>query len=451
MATDAPVRPAYPAPPPDDAGPLLPPAPGDRGRIALRLRRVIGIREDVLDWVPEDRPRYTRYGAIVVNTALLGGVSMALALATFRSELPLAVTIVVALVWCWVVLALDSWLVSSTHGIPRKSPLRVLLPRLALSVLLGLFIAEPLLFQIFDKEIGQEIAVSNQKEVDHFRGMLVACNPKSGAEVTRTDCGDYQLNLKDSPAKLSGDITDNTERTRTLQAQVDDINKTLNAKMATERRECARDKWIWWGGVADVSETCERARADSSAYRRTSKIKSYEDQLAALTDKGRTLTARKADVADAYQPALQRSIEAKTRQHADALDDDGILTRAHALKAVAWSDWYAGFVAVVLHLLLLAVDAMPVLAKLMSGSTTYDRLLTDRLEAGRRLHSDDLQVRHACATLEYEVQRHHVEQETGDRMQRLEHGFRMGQAERAAELRAELDARVARILRGEGR
>ncbi|MFP3988661.1 DUF4407 domain-containing protein [Streptomyces sp. E11-3] len=450
MATDAPVRPADRPSLPEEPMAFRP-ARAARGPAVL-LRRLIGIREDVLDWVPEERTRYTWYGAIVVNTAVLGGASMALALVTFRDELPLGVVLLVALIWFWVVLALDSWLVSSTHGIPAKSPLRVLLPRLVLSVLLGLFIAEPLLFQIFDKEIRQEIAVGNEQKVADYRGMLARCNPSDGEDTTtRPECGGYQLKVAGSPATLQGQIDDNTARAKKLQTQVDQINKTLNAKMATEQRECARDRWIWWNGVADVSETCKRARADSSSYRTTSKIKKYESDLSSLNEKGRSLASRQNTADDIYQTALQGRIDGKTEQHAADLDDDGILTRAHALGAVAWSDWYAGFVALLLHALLLAVDAMPVLAKLMSGSTTYDRLLTRRFEAGGRFHADDLQVQHACAAMEHEVQRHRFNQETTDRMNRLEHQYRLGQAERAAQFRAELDARAARILREGGR
>ncbi|MFI2352009.1 DUF4407 domain-containing protein [Streptomyces sp. NPDC019443] len=205
---------------------------------------------------------------------------------------PVAV-ILVAVVWFWVVLTLDSWLVSSTHGIPTQSPLRILLPRLVLSVLLGLFIAEPLLFKIFDKEIRQEIAVGNEGKVAGYRGMLVSGNPPDGKKTTgRPECGCYQLKVPGSPATPKGQIKSNTARTKAVQTQVDRINKTLNTKMATEQRGCARDKWIWWNCIADVSETCERARADSSSYLTTGKFKKYEGELAALAEKGHNLAAK---------------------------------------------------------------------------------------------------------------------------------------------------------------
>ncbi|WP_031043159.1 DUF4407 domain-containing protein [Streptomyces sp. NRRL F-5650] len=445
MATDTPLRPSdstrtdY-----DDRGSVrpLPPATGP----AARLRGLIGIREELLAWVPEERTRYTWYGAIVLNTAVVGALSMALALGSFRSDLPLLAVFAVAAVWFWVVLVMDSWLVSSTHGTAVKKWSLGL--RLLLSVLLGLFIAEPILFQIFDKEIRQEIAVGNDQKVAGYRGMLVACNPTDGASTAdRPECRRYQLKVAGSPAELAEQTASNESRTKTLEAQVASVNKTLREKMATEQELCGRDNWIWRGGVRDVTITCERARADSSTYRGNSRIGTYEKQLAELRAEGRRLAEKKSKAAETYQPLLQRAIDTKTRERAADLDTGGILTRAHGLKEVAGSDGFALFLTIVLHLLLLGFDALPVLAKFMSGSTTYDTLLGASFEAGRRLHAEELQVRHECARMEQEVQRHRVELDTGDRTRALEHRYRTAQAERAARERAELDARTERLLR----
>jgi len=51
------------------------PAPPARGPGRL-LRQVAGVNETILDWVPEERPRYTRLGAIVINTGLMAALSM---------------------------------------------------------------------------------------------------------------------------------------------------------------------------------------------------------------------------------------------------------------------------------------------------------------------------------------------------------------------------------------
>ncbi|MFE1845311.1 DUF4407 domain-containing protein [Streptomyces sp. NPDC014603] len=444
MATDTPLRPDTGSVPSHDDRGSARPAPRATGP-GTRLRRLIGIDESLLDWVPEERTRYTWYGALVLNTALVAAVSMALALGSFRSDLPVVAVLAAAAVWFWVILAMDSWLVSSTHGTEVKKWSLTL--RLVLSVLLGLFIAEPILFQIFDKEIRQEIAVGREQEVADYRGMLVACNPTDGAStVHRPECGRHQLKVAGSPAELTNQIEADKAAMETLQSQVTEINEKLDAKMATERRQCGPDRWIRRGGGWDVTITCERARNDSSSYRRTSKIDTYEKQLAGMREKGQTLEGRKNRAADAYQPLLQKAIDTKTAARAADLDSDGILTRAHALRKVAESDGFALFITVVLHLLLVALDALPVLAKFMSGATEYDRVLGVRFDVTRRLHTEELQVEQACARMEHEVRRHHVEHDTTDRMRRTERTYQRAQAERAAQEREELEMRMATIL-----
>ncbi|CAM5472510.1 DUF4407 domain-containing protein [Streptomyces aurantiogriseus] len=443
MATDIPLRPADTASLDDGDGTSArrPVAPAHGP--AVRLRKLIGVDEGLLTWVPEMRTRYTLYGALVFNTAVVGAASMALALGSFRSDLPWPAVACVSLIWFWVVLTLDSWLVSSTHGTQVKK--WTLMLRFFLSVLLGLFIAEPILFQIFDKEIRQEIAVGNEQKVADYRGMLVSCNPTDGTSTTgRPECGRYQLKVAGSPAELDRQIENNTARAATLRTQVDGLGKKHDDKLATEQRLCGPKYYIWTGRGRDVTITCKRARTATSDA--ATELEPYEKQLKDLTAKVQTLTAQKERAANDYQPLLQRAIDDKTSRRAAALDTDGILTRAHGLTKVAGADGFALFLTVVLHLLLLGFDAMPVLAKLMSGATVYDELLGKRFETSRRLYSEELQVQQACARLEHEVQRHQVEQDTADRMRRLELEYHRAQAERAAEERSELEARMRRIL-----
>ncbi|KNB50218.1 DUF4407 domain-containing protein [Streptomyces caatingaensis] len=417
--------------------------------LAVRLRRLTGVDEELLSRAPQERARYTWYGAIVLNTALLGGASMGLAFATVRNGLPLPVVVTVAVVWFWVILSLDGWLVSGTHGFLARGRLKSLLPRLALSLLAGVVIAEPLLFQVFDSEIHQRIAAGNTEKTDAYRGMLVSCNPPDGRDTTsRAECGGYQLKVPGSPAEVRRAIEENAARTAALRSQVDGIDKTLAAKQDAERRECDDPaKWIYGAdGRHSVGETCLRARAENDDYRTTSHIKKYEAELAALTERSRTLAAQETTAGDTYRPALQKAIDDKTRDHARHLDDTGMLTRANALAEVAWSDWYAGFLALVLHLLLLAVDALPVLVKLMSPATAYDRLLTARLDATRRLHAADLRLHHACTDATREATLQETTHHTTAHLSRLTHHLSLEQSARTAELRATLEARASRIV-----
>ncbi|WP_326672174.1 DUF4407 domain-containing protein [Streptomyces sp. NBC_01257] len=451
MAADTPVR------PPEEnydtwasgTGPAHGPRRGRRsGRgPAVFLRRLIGVREEILDRESAERARYTWYGAIVLNTALLGGASMALAISTIREGTPVVAAVLIGVIWAWIVLALDSWLVSSTHGYTGGRAVRMLVPRLFLSVVLGLTIAEPMLFQIFDREIRQEMAVSRERDLADFRGSLTACNPLDGADTTsRADCGDFHLTVKGAPASIKGDIGDNTDAVARLDQQIKTFNDALDKKLATERRECAKERWIRRGNGWDTTETCERARADTSAYRRTSKVAEYEKKRAELVGKGNVLSEQLVSAGTAYRTDVKKAIDAKVADRESSQQHDGLLLRAEALSTVAWSDGFALFMMFLLHAVLLLVDAMPVLAKLMSGPSEYDRRLGERREANQRIHLEDQDVQRQVATIDHEVRRYAAEVRAEEDKSRLGYARYKARAEHVRMVREELDARTARLL-----
>ncbi|GAA2038653.1 DUF4407 domain-containing protein [Catenulispora yoronensis] len=453
MATDATVRPvSYEDPVPPRAGGafgdddrLARPAPRRRGP-ASWMRRLIGVREDVMDWEPEDRTKYAWFGVIVFNTALQGGISMAVALSTVRSELPTAAKVLIAVVWFWIVLGLDSWLVSSTHGVSRAR-LLALLPRLMLSVLLSLFVAEPLLLQIFDKEIKHQIAAVNLSSEQAYAGQIVRCNPTDGTVNTAADCLGFQLHVAGSPTEVQRQIASNAADVTVAQKSVDDFNAALNVKLKDEQKECAPERWIRRGAYWDTTTTCENIRKDIVAFRAGTDINALNARLKSVKDTAATLATQERTAGSAYQAARQSALDKAIADHTATLDSGGLLTRADALSVVAWSTWYAGFVTILIHLILVVVDAMPVLAKLMSGPTRYDRALARRQTANQELHLLHLDVEKVCAHAGYEFEKHVRTQraETGKR--RVDHDLRLQEAELAHQFRAELDARTERILR----
>lgn len=449
MAADIPVRPpeesydAWAA----ETEPAHRSRGGRRNGPAVLLRRLIGIREEILDRENAERTRYTWYGAIVLNTALLGGASMAMAIGTVREGTPAVVAVLVGVIWAWIVLALDSWLVSSTHGYTGGRALRMLVPRLFLSVVLGLTIAEPLLFQIFDREIRQEMAVARERDLLDFRGDLTSCNPLDGKDTTgRTDCDGFHLTVKGAPASIKEDIADNTAAVARLDQQIKTFNGTLDKKLTTERRECAKDRWIWRGNGWDTTETCERARADTTAYKRTGKVAEYEAKRAELVAKGNVLSERLINTGTAYRADVKKAIDDKVAERKESQQHDGLLLRADALSTVAWSNGFALFMMFLLHAVLLLVDAMPVLAKLMSGPSEYDRRLSERREANQRIHLEDQDVQRQVAAIDHEVRRYAAEVRAEEDKARLGHARYKARAERARMVREELDARTARLL-----
>jgi len=157
---------------PNDAGigtfrPVMP----KRG-IPRLMRRLVGVDEGILDWVPEERPRYTRLGFIVLNTGLLAGLAMHMAL-TSVTHAAWWLLLPADLLWALIIITIDSWLISSTHGIERSAQFWVYLPRLLVSILLGLAIAEPLVLTVFHQSIGNEISEYRKTEVDRYETDVV--------------------------------------------------------------------------------------------------------------------------------------------------------------------------------------------------------------------------------------------------------------------------------------
>ncbi|WP_454339910.1 hypothetical protein [Streptomyces pseudovenezuelae] len=104
--------------------------------------------------------------------------------------------------------------------------------RVFVLVLLGTFVAELFLFQVFDEEIRQEIAISNEHKAMDYRGMLISCNSVDGGTTTdRPGCGPYQLKLAGSPAPLTLQIKHTTARTEPLQAR-----STVSTRPSTTRQ-----------------------------------------------------------------------------------------------------------------------------------------------------------------------------------------------------------------------
>ncbi|MFL6109880.1 MAG: DUF4407 domain-containing protein [Catenulispora sp.] len=453
MATDSTIRPASfgGSLSPDaagaggDDGRLVRPVPPKRGP-ASWMRRLIGVREDVMDWEPEDRTKYAWFGVIVFNTALQGGISMAVALSTVRSELPPAVKVLIAVVWFWIVLGLDSWLVSSTHGVSRAR-LLALLPRLMLSVLLSLFVAEPLLLQVFDKEITHQIQDANLKASQAYAGNLVFCNPADGSANLAPGCKDFQLTVAGSPVELRRLIAQNTADANAAQAAVTAYDDKLRAMQKDENDQCAIANFVWRSdGNREESDPCLTIQAEIRTFQKANDINALTARLTKAKDDGAALAAREGTAATDYQNALHAAMDKAIAAKTAAQDTGGLLTRADALSVVAWSTWYAGFLTVLLHLILVVVDAMPVLAKLMSGPTRYDRALSRRQAANQDLHLLHLEVEKVCAQAGYEFEKHVRTQRAEVAKRKVDHDLRLQEAELAREFRAELDARAARIL-----
>ena len=346
------------------------------------LRRVAGIDEAILDWVPEERARYTWQGAIILNTAIVAGISMLVLLD--RTDLPTALMIPVALIWAGLILTFDGWLVASTHGATGRAKLAIYLPRIAISVLMGAVIAEPLLLAVFAPAIRTEVNQQRKANIDSYENRLRECNPVSGEQVA--GCTD-RLNVENPLVSIRTDLTRKTALRDRSQVQVTAINTELARRETLARAECNGSKISrTTTGVAGEGPNCRRNRREADRYRTSSGVGEREADVIALSREIATLTAAEATAGRTYAAAVHAGIIEKVAEARAAQEKIGILDEDRALGTLAASSMFVAVGSWLLRILLIVVDCLPVLTKVLSRSTTYDALLSRQLGVTNRLH-----------------------------------------------------------------
>ena len=121
------------------------------------LRMPTGVREEILAVVPSERPRYTAMGGIVLGTAMMATLSMAVALlAVLGAFHPVIVPVV--LVWGAFILGVDCYLMATVTTV-RKA-----IPRILSAVIFGVIIAEGLLLGLFHTAIEERVAAGRAED-----------------------------------------------------------------------------------------------------------------------------------------------------------------------------------------------------------------------------------------------------------------------------------------------
>jgi hypothetical protein len=364
--------------PVDDLG-IVPPEPARWGPGRL-LRMATGVRENLLSQVPSERVRYTSMGGVVVGTALMAMLSMTAALYFIFGGLQPFILFAVP-VWGLFILSLDRWLMSSTAGSSGRA-LYKLLPRLVLSIVLGVIVAEPLLLGVYRTAIEEKVGKDRQQELVTRESDLRTCNPipgtaaADGPEAKDPRCAQLRLLVGGkSPEALQ-------IQQQTLKQQAEDLKKIVDED-AAKYAELQRKSRLECNGT-DTEETtgefgeginCRRLRAEADQYRRDHKIDENGAKLAELTNKITTLTGDVGDSRLSYSDALAAEIQkdlAEVRKRQGAV---GLLERFRALDELVAANAYVAVTLWAIRIFFIIVDALPVILKALSGRTVYDRVL----------------------------------------------------------------------------
>jgi hypothetical protein len=412
--------------------------------LGTRLRGYTGVREEILDWVPEERARYTRLGAIVVNTGLMAGLSLLVALRTVTAEFWVFL-IPAVIFWAHIVMSFDTWLVASTHGILNAARMRVFIPRLVISLLMGVVIAEPLLLWIFQPAIHKKVLDERQFELTAYGSQWKVCNPVSGLLDTSPACARFQVDISDSPQVLQAQLSTANANSVQLRTQIDAINNKRGELENKAESECSGTSGAGLSGRRGQGPNCRRDRQVADQYRTDSQLDQRQSALTSLTNQITDLTDQLAQTKQRYGTQVASAIDKQVRQKKADEGGIGILDEDTALGDLSGQSSVVLVAQWLVRLLLIAIDLLPALTKMMSGSTRYDELVTRQLDVGTRLHDGHISVCERRDAADNEVRMRRIAFSQRSKLEKIDEADRSSRADREADLEDEIDALAARL------
>jgi hypothetical protein len=428
---------------PADAGPARP----DLGR---RLRVLSGVDEDLLSWVPTERARYTGMGGVVLGTALIAAFSMWFALSEVLGG-PSGWLLLPVLVWALFVLNLDRWLVASSAGSRWQRRLTMLLPRLAVAVVLGVVVAEPIVLRVFQSAVEKHIQDGRDRQTDDLRTRLAACNPTPAADgtvpVDPGGCQGYLLTFRSTPDAVVRELAQLRADAATLRKTVEADSQGAADLAEKARRECAGDHGPGLTGVRGNGPECGLLRRQAAEFAAAHPVAGNRDRLA---DQERRIAALEstADTSrGGYLAERSRLIDRRVAALASHQGAIGLLERFRALHELVGQDLFLQVALWVIRIFFILVDCLPVLVKLFGGTTAYDRLVDLKIDSATRVFTDSTRTAERSVTADLEVRRRESESDLRQRTEELDLADQQHRAALDARSAAAIDERAAQILR----
>jgi len=360
---------------------------------ATLLRKLTGVDEDLLSTIRTERPRYTAMGGVVLGTALMAMFSLTVALLSVFDGFHVSILLFVP-IWGAFILSLDRWLMANSSAPRAGARLRKLLPRLLLSIIFGVVIAEPLLLGVFHTAVVQQVRVSRNEAAGQLEADLKACNPLPGkppaapaADASRhtPDCSDKKITVSTQVPAIQAQIDRTNANMKSLKTTTDAEDAELARREKTANQECGGVKTTETTGRVGQGPNCRRDRKKANQYRADSQIEKHHDTLTADQIQLDSLTKKLSQAQEAEGKAIDQEITERVGKFTDAQRDIGLLERFAALGTLVDADAHMHKAQWALRLFFITVDALPVLLKFFSGYTPYDQVATERVAAQRRV------------------------------------------------------------------
>jgi hypothetical protein len=391
---------------------------------------VAGVDEVLLSRVPQERARYTALGGVVIGTALIAAFSMWFAI-TEAVGTTSAWVILPTLIWGLFIFNFDRWLISSSVGVHWHKRYGTLIMRVAMALLFGVIIAEPLVLRVFQTAIVKNIQDERTADLDALQSKLIACNPESnlpGGATVAPGCEGYVLTFPSTPGSVTAQLASKRADAAALTTEIANDTKQLDTLNNEARLECVGATGPGLTGHEGVGPNCLRLRGEADAYAKAHPIATETASLAAVQKQISTLEAQVTTSQTTFEAQRSDLINrevAAAKAHQGSI---GILERMGALSKLAASSSTLLIGTWLVRLLFIMVDCMPILVKFFGGVTTYDRLVERELENADEIHAADWEtardermagVRRRRDEIDVELREHRAE--LGSRVSRAVH------------------------------
>ncbi|HRC11862.1 MAG TPA: DUF4407 domain-containing protein [Dermatophilaceae bacterium] len=415
------------------------------GQLGFALRRVSGADEPLVSMFTAEKHRFTALGGVIVGTASVAAMSMWFAVVNGLHESG-GVALIVATFWFLFIVNLDRWMTATSTSKDGFAALKYL-ARLALALIFAFVIAEPFVLRLFQSGIETQYVADRS----HARSLYTKCNPQdAGAPPEKVDCTGYLLSVSTGGLHQKELVALQTQ-IEALNTQITADQKTLDGLIATAQAECAGRKIAGTSGRVGEGPRCTAdrrtvasAEASMDLAGRRAALKKLQDSYSQLVDdSGSGATTYATDVTGAIDAAMKNLYPN---------EKPGLLEQFAALDALHRGPNGATIrgASVLLTLLFMAIECLPIIMKLSSGSTEYDQALRSQMESASRVVAARQQEVEARDLLDPTVNRLSYEDQLASATAELVREEKRRHEEQVRDLNNEIAKYRDRLLGGPG-
>ncbi len=307
-----------------------------------------------------DRNRYAIIGMSVLGTWLFATLAWTYFFSTVVDNI--FASVILGIFMGGIILSIDRALIKGINSF-NKNKILPLVVRGVLAITIGFFMAQPALLYLFNKEVHLQISLDNEKKKRDKRQQQ---------DTLYYAAKNRLLDTKRSMEKQLGD-------------KYNEVSTARNGFIA-ETDGSGGSKKI---GLKDIAQAKQKEYLKLDAE--------YQLMNTSLQPSLKTI--------DSSLAAIETSIQ-KEQQSFDALLNDGFLTRIEALNNLIATNSALQVRYYLLVILLMLIELMPVIAKILLPTGTYDEKVKLREEAEKEMVKNNIdreqQLREMYNTMAFE-------------------------------------------------